>query len=476
MAGQISDAGATYSKTVGLVYVFNLIVGTGALTMPKAFHVAGWLLSLITIILLSFMSYLTVTFVTEAMSIANAHLKGSKPVNDDREVSNTEETALLAPTNEPTSPYNITERMELGQMASMFFNKVGVTLFNLCMIIYLYGDLAIYAAAVPKSIRDIACTYELPTNLSCNQSLTDMDLCWPSSDLTRMSMYRLCVVGFVLCLGGFTFFNVQKTKYLQIVTSLSRWIAFGIMIILAVIRLEKKEGQGHPVTADFSGMPALFGVCIYSFMCHHSLPSLITPIKNKSKLYALLAGDYILILFFYLLVSLTGIYAFKNIDDVYTLNFLPDQCKQTKSITSIKFIQYFLALFPVFTLSTNFPIISITLRNNLKNIFYREDRPFTFCVDRIFFPLLALIPPVCIALGTDQVEFLVGITGSYAGAGIQYVIPAMLVYCARKQTYLLNGENMHTSPFKGTLWVVFVCVWAALCIILVTVNHIISRS
>ncbi len=40
---------------VGLVYVFNLIVGTGALTMPKAFSEAGWLLSLILIILLACM-------------------------------------------------------------------------------------------------------------------------------------------------------------------------------------------------------------------------------------------------------------------------------------------------------------------------------------------------------------------------------------------------------------------------------------
>ncbi|GAA6110829.1 transmembrane protein 104 isoform X2 [Tachysurus ichikawai] len=30
---------------------------------------------------------------------------------------------------------------------------------------------------------------------------------------------------FVLLLGPFTFFNAQKTKYLQILTSLMRWIA-----------------------------------------------------------------------------------------------------------------------------------------------------------------------------------------------------------------------------------------------------------
>ena len=36
------------------------------------------------------------------------------------------------------------------------FPLVGRFAFYLCIIIYLYGDLAIYAAAVPKSLRDLA--------------------------------------------------------------------------------------------------------------------------------------------------------------------------------------------------------------------------------------------------------------------------------------------------------------------------------
>ena len=39
------------------MYVFNLIVGTGALTMPRAFSAAGWLLSLIMIVALAFTRY-----------------------------------------------------------------------------------------------------------------------------------------------------------------------------------------------------------------------------------------------------------------------------------------------------------------------------------------------------------------------------------------------------------------------------------
>ena len=70
--GGLNDVGEGYSSGVALVYVFNLIVGTGALTLPAAFHDAGWGLSSVIIILLAFMSYLTATFVIESMAAANA--------------------------------------------------------------------------------------------------------------------------------------------------------------------------------------------------------------------------------------------------------------------------------------------------------------------------------------------------------------------------------------------------------------------
>lgn len=250
------------------------------------------------------------------------------------------------------------------------------------------------------------------------------------------------------------------------------------MIVLAIIRLQKGEGQGRPKAADFSGVPNLFGVCVYSFMCHHSLPSLVTPIDNKKGLVKVLGLDFLLILGFYGLISFTGIFAFNKLNDLYTLNFLPQACDPENSVTNVAFFQYFLALFPVFTLSTNFPIISITLRNNLKTMFYNESKPFSWSVDKIVFPLAAIIPPFIIAFITNEVEFLVGVTGSYAGAGIQYVIPAALVFFARKQMKELSPGliNAHASPFAHRAWVYAAYIWTAMCVALVTANHIITKK
>ncbi|KAG5309818.1 TM104 protein, partial [Acromyrmex insinuator] len=482
-----------YPTWVGLVYIFNLIVGTGALTLPAVFSRAGWALGLSVILVLAFISFITVTFVIEAMASANAivmwrhtqHRKRVLQTISEPGLSNSdsEDTPLVAPPS--TSPdcldttcryYVICDKIEMGQMASIFFNRFGTTLFYLCFAIYLYGDLSIYGAAIAKSLADVTCTY-LPKNLTCNDTVPDTELCWEGPMFTRLDVYRIFLTMFVLLLGPFVFFNVQKTKYLQLLTSVMRWLAFTIMIVYAIKNLFVYGPRGDPPIANLAGIPSLFGACVYSFMCHHSLPALVTPIANKSKLSQFLALDYTLIALFYLLLALTGIFAFHRLDDLYTLDFGPrglGNCSKSDNIFML-LMEYFLALFPVFTLSTSFPIIAITLRNNLQTLFLKEDTSYNLCLRKLVFPVLAIIPPYLIAIITKDLSILVGITGSYAGAGIQYLIPTFLVYYARQKTNKIIGlgvMNKFASPFSGKYWLVFVVVWAITCMILVSVNFI----
>ncbi|XP_054615899.1 transmembrane protein 104 [Dunckerocampus dactyliophorus] len=491
MAGGITETGEPYSPFVGLVYMFNLIVGTGALTMPKAFATAGWVVSLSLISFLGFMSYMTTTFVIEAMAAANAQLRWKRreqdEINDNDSTSDYSDDDITArglsePETKPilsvqrlgghVDHFDIAERVEMGQMASMFFNKVGVNMFYICIIVYLYGDLAIYAAAVPISLMEVACG-----NHSCSAGgvkYNDTDPCWGS--VSRKDAYRVFLSVFTVLLGPFTFFNAQKTKYLQILTSLMRWIAFTMMIILALIRIGKGAGEGRPPVASLSGVPNLFGVCVYSFMCQHSLPSLITPISDKKRVGVLVLADYVLILGFYVLLSFTAIFCFDSslLHDMYTLNFT-DNC----NVLDVPFLRYFLGLFPVFTISTNFPIIAVTLRNNWKTLFHRDGGTYPWVVDRVVFPLITLVPPIVVAFCTHNLESLVGITGAYAGTGIQYIVPALLVYYARRHVEPVMGRdaiNKHGSPFRHAVWVWFVVLWATFCLMFVTANIILTDA
>lgn len=487
----VTETGSPYSSPVAFIYVFNLIIGVGALTMPKAFSNAGWMVAIVLTGLLCFMSFVTATYMVEAMAAANATLRLRKAVKNlsirpsdlstssitsgadtspDESLSSDEEEPLLINADSAIQRhdlYDISKRVEMGQMANMFFSKFGVRLFYICTALYLYGDLAIYAAAVPKSLTQVACG-SLSGNGS-SSSFSTSKPCW--NPLTQIGVYRIFLAIFTVTLGPFAFFNVQKTKYLQMFTTAMRWIAFIMMIVLALVRIGKGKGKHDTPPAKFSGLPNLFGVCVYSYMCQHSLPSLITPMKNKSRITLLFIADFAVVMVFYALLSFTAIFTFPagDLKDLYTLNFWD---------SSGKFVGYFLALFPVFTLSTNFPIISITLRDNLKNLFHREGRPYPWVVDKIAFPLATITLPIIVAFITQNLEFLVGVTGSYAGAGVQYIIPACLAYCGKKHVMTLTGcyDNKHRSPFGRSPWILFVIGWAFVCIAFVTANHIITKK
>lgn len=254
-------------------------------------------------------------------------------------------------------------------------------------------------------------------------------------------------------------------------TSCARWGAFLIMIIIATVRIYQGGSTGAPSAARISGIPALIGASVYSFMCHHSLPGLIAPFANKQHVVHQLGLDYLLICSFYLLLAITGSFAFDNIFDLYTLNFVPTNLNVTGIFMEI--IEYFLALFPVFSLSMSFPIIAITLQNNLKCLFLDVNviDTYGFLRRRILFPFLAITPPIIVALLTHNLKTLVEFTGLYAGTAIEYIFPSFMVWCARKHCVrIIGGTNGYASPFKGRFWLVLVLFWSASSIILVTVN------
>lgn len=258
------------------------------------------------------------------------------------------------------------------------------------------------------------------------------------------------------------------------------------MVALAIVKLA--EGQsGSPSTASIAGFPTLFGVSIYSFMCQHSLPGMITPMRNKRRIFVLMFVDFALILSFYLLLSYTGAYTFplKQLNDIYTLNFFTRFSKLVPvGDQVIAVLGYYLALFPVFTLSTNFPIISITLRENLKAlvlILFKHCRggeePFHWAINRFVFPLLALVPAIALAFATTNVQLLVSVTGSFPGIGVQYVIPATLAFAGKyiiTKKLNLEYKNKYKSPFSFIFFLVLVLVWTGVSVVLIVTEDVIK--
>ena len=317
---------------------------------------------------------------------------------------------------------------------------------------------------------------------------------------------------FACVLGPFFFYNVTKTRWLQLSTMTARWVAIILMSSIAIARIVEfpdvprlglnrlpkyvallsTSNRPHPPMANFTNIPSVFGVCVYAFMCHHSLPGVITPIDKKRRLYStIMLPAYLLIYFCYLLLSGTAVAAFEYIHDLYTLNFVPPNDSSLRPRWFLLLVEYFLVLYPVFALSSNFPVLGTTLSNNLAAIFLailpsgRRIRQ----IIRWGVPLLALIPPILVALIVNDVEKLVSMTGAFVGIFIMYIFPGVLVFYARRSlqsefglrepnnALVTNAQprswcsvNPYSSPFSHFVWLVVVEVWGISCLIVVIMN------
>ncbi|VUZ57710.1 unnamed protein product [Hymenolepis diminuta] len=497
----------TYSRLFGFIFLFNLILGTGALALPRAFKDAGWLITAILLAFVGFMSYVPATFVIESMAIGNA-LKRNRQSSYANEENANEDEEPLTESQIKSSDFEIDVKYELGELFRNFAGKVWTVIFYVTICIYIYGDLSIYAAAVAKSLRDVTC------NTSDN-SLNETDLCWSPKGLSRAAVYRLYLGGFTCALGPFFFFNVSKTRWLQMSTMIARWVAIILMSSIAIARIIEFPNvprlalhqlpsyvsllgpppvRPNPPMANFKNLPTAFGMCVYAFMCHHSLPGVITPIDNKRRLYiTIMLPVYVLIYLCYIFLSGTAVAAFDYIHDLYTLNFVPSDDGSLRPGLVLLIAEYFLALYPVFALSSNFPVMGTTLSNNLIAIFRSLCPPSEriLLVIRWGVPLIALLPPILIAMVVNDISQLVSMTGSFGGIFLMYLFPGVLVFYARRkmETRLKshtaaagNGSeataeqprtrvvNPYRSPFSHLVWLVVMGVWAVSCLIVIILN------
>lgn len=118
--------------------------------------------------------------------------------------------------------FEIKKRVEMSELAELFLGPIGHKIFFAVIIvhlshliyssndsqIYLYGDLAIYATAVPQSLVTVTQGWSLG-----GVTFSAYDVFW------------VYLTAFVLLLGPMCFFDFQKTRFLQYATMALRNIS-----------------------------------------------------------------------------------------------------------------------------------------------------------------------------------------------------------------------------------------------------------
>ncbi|XP_075676151.1 transmembrane protein 104 homolog isoform X2 [Dermatophagoides pteronyssinus] len=545
----MADNNNLYSALVGSIYLFNLLLGTGVLAMPAVFANAGYLSGILCLAILCLISYVQTTFLIETMANANFIKRMTKKSNesDIRQLCSTTSINTITTTTTTNDNdnlqwnnivcsdlirnnnnrkekkqrniitnniinclqsidhldkrFNINEKFELGNMTELFLNQYLSKIFFISVIVYLFGDIVIYNSMMSKSLRDISCTSKAYCDSSDSNDPEHLNaICWDSiTTITRKNAYQIFLLGFVAILGPLTYAQLQKTKIIQILTIILRWLAFASMIGITIKIFISKQANGQPKAFNLLNLPKLFGICVYSFMCHHSVPSILTPIRNKKNLLMAVSIDYILVFAFYIIIAFTAVFAFDDINQVYTLNFQIDKCSHNNSNpASVPGFEIFLPTFPIFTLFSSYTILALTLINNMKVLVGFSNIIRYNCLIKYSMPLIAIIPPLLIALFTEDVSSIIQFVGSYSGTMIQYVFPTLLVYYSRKQVqqkfllpYIKNRTkcewidertinmekiyetlNSSVSYFRTNFWIYFTAIWWIICICLVTLDHL----
>ena len=442
----------------------------------------------------AFVSFITVTFVVEALSLANILLhrnksqRNKKDGQTEEKYSNSnidigrsrprgdftqlkqhvgdESTYLTDTTIEDIGRTrgirSESVSVELGEMSKLFFNRFGVIFYYASICLYIYGTTTVYLVVICKSLTSLLC--DDMEYFARNSSSTNH--CRPFTDVEPTTMYRYALLVLSACVCPFAYFEMKKTRFLQLFATGYRWFAIMSMATLTFVKIW--NGDGIPKRLNLFApdkLPGFLGIAMYAFMCHHTIPAVTSPVTNQNRVSHLLGLDFLAVLTFYTVTLMSSVFAFpeQSIQDVYTMNF-------QRPI----FFKYLLQLFPLLTLSTTIPVFAIVLRKNLLNIFSNSH---TGRWSRFVFSSVSILPPVLVALLTHNVSGLVMYTGTYAGAIIQYVVPTLLVWFGRREVARIYGElvvrgNPRASPFGSSFWVGFLLLWYVASVFVVTFDNI----
>nr|XP_025041203.1 transmembrane protein 104-like isoform X2 [Pelodiscus sinensis] len=410
-------------------------------------------------------------------------LKENVPLSGKREEESTHTKALHSesfskyiccyyclPDDRKPSVFDINEFLSLTDLTKMYFSTVGDLLSRITLILGIYGSLAMFLTMVPFSLSELFCN--IPSCTGVNNFTAkpyEENHCW--GPISRINAYRIFLAGFVLLIGPFVFFSIQKNKFIQIFATIVSFSVFWIMFVMAFYLLAIGRGKGNPTLANFGALPNIFGACSLAAVSHATLPHIIPPIQNKTNLGLGIAIVFIVVSAFYALLSLLIMFTFENdkIQEIVLLNFL--DC----SIVPGMFFIYFLGLYTTFKVSAVFPLNAVALRDNIRAIFSSFQSSHIWVVESLLFPLLTIIPPIVIAVITENIEVIVGITGSYAATIIQFIIPPLLVHYSRRDTQEKFGlciPMKHASPFQHNFWIILAITFAVFTITSVTILYV----
>ena len=304
---------------------------------------------------------------------------------------------------------------------------------------------------------------------------------WSNGSNSFPILVFACIVVPLSCM------QLSEQVTIQVFMAFMRFLSLGCLLlgtIYAINVAPTTTTEAVPLV-ESDGIGLMLTTSIFAQLFQHSVPGLVRPLNDSDKekapriFGAALATTTVL----YILIGVTSVAYFRqNINQSVNLNFAnfywgndPKTCVVAVAVSKL------IVLFPVLDTISVFPLIAITLGNNLNAFFpfvykylrsqFKEtDKSTVKQYTLIGWRLVAAIPPVIMANYITNFSITLQLAG-LCGIYVAFIIPALLQHSILSKFSLLNTKLIPSTPYTSYIYgqmtsvrIVYLLSFLAVCI------------
>lgn len=476
-----------YSPFICYAFTVNYILGVGCLGIPYAFLQSGVLLGSLMVLLLSFVSYMTCMWIAVAtqqevsislyLTTSNPFLlspysslaKRKKAVQHQLTAFG-EQTALLPQLASHPSYANISAIEK--EMASTSRKRKDNT----------HKDVQ---PLKELEVTDLAAEFLGPAGrLTYQASLTALTFVGlmaysqvfmdtMTQQLLPSASYALALpLLFALIVVPLSCMDLAEQVHVQVAMSALRFLALGILLLGTTVALFLRTSSDtlpsssiaslHPQQPlplmRWQGLGCVLTTAIFSQLFQHSVPGLIRPLspEDKKQVPAIFRAALATTSLLYIAIGCTAVSYFgDSLEQSVNLNFIGFDWGTGSGIAQA--LAMIVVLFPALDTLSVFPLIAITLGNNLHaacpwldQLLYQGgagagDKATVRKMTRIFWRLVASIPPIVGSIFVHDLVVSLQVAG-LCGIFVALITPALLHQQTAHRMALIPPSMQTTMP------------------------------
>lgn len=422
------DDGTTVEKTHerevfgfwgGFCFTVNCTMGSGFLTFPWAYQQGGWIMTLsmqlVYCLILIYLGYMTLDLLARCESITESIDAGMdvQPLHLS-ELMTHDDRYQLRP---EIMPEIAVRKFDLSEAANIVFGSRARNIYLGGVSLFLGGALMSYTSIFASSLSENIPIFGETCHIYDNDVFSP---CW--------ARYAFFVVLFAIPMLYFTIRGYEEQLKFQAVMTVGRFVLV-IMVMLictyAILTHTSVVGTDYnpaelPKQANWRLSAVVMSIAMFSQLYHLQFPSIIEPVKDKTKnLPRLVIASAVVCTFLYTGIGMLASIAVPNISVASTLSFskyCPDIDPAQRPWWAY-FIGYLVSFFPAADVFSVFPIVSVSLADNWLSLYYgsipKSEIPRRWF---IIFRSMAVLVPMGLATFLymlDEIISFAGMTGVF---------------------------------------------------------------